>query len=140
MGRTRSFNQADVVAIAANTFLCTGYEATSIDDLVDATGVHRGSLYKAFGSKRGLFLLALEQVFEGAGSTSDMAALDLALVALLELAPRDAAVRDRVTTFVSTLPDDPVHVLGTRLLLRAGIAVLPTRSQDGRRSNERPSR
>ncbi|WP_197383232.1 TetR family transcriptional regulator [Mycolicibacterium mengxianglii] len=28
----------------------------SIDHLVDATGVHRGSLYGVFGSKRGLFL------------------------------------------------------------------------------------
>lgn len=119
------FNEADVITIAANAFLCTGYEATSIDDLVEATGVHRGSLYKAFGSKRGLFLPVLEQVFEGAGSTSDMNALDLALVALLELAPRDAGVRDRVTAFVSTLPDDPARILGARLLSRAGIAVLP---------------
>lgn len=125
MGRTRLFNEADVITIAANAFLRTGYEATSIDELVEATGVHRGSLYKAFGSKRGLFLLVLEQVFEGAGSTSDMNALDLALVALLELAPRDAGVRDRVTAFVSTLPDDPARILGARLLSRAGIAVLP---------------
>ncbi|HEV2066553.1 MAG TPA: TetR/AcrR family transcriptional regulator, partial [Thermomicrobiales bacterium] len=75
MGRTRSFNQANVVTIAARTFLHTGYEGTSIDDLVTATGVHRGSLYKAFGSKRGLFLLTLEQVFEASRSTSDLSAL-----------------------------------------------------------------
>ncbi|WP_408649259.1 helix-turn-helix domain-containing protein [Streptomyces herbicida] len=29
-----------------------GYEGTSVDDLVRALGVHRGSLYKVFGSKR----------------------------------------------------------------------------------------
>jgi len=133
MGRARLFNQADVVSIAASTFLRTGYEGTSIDDLVAATGVHRGSLYKAFGSKRGLFLLALDQVFDRTGSKSDMSALDLALVALLELAPRDAEIRDRVTAFVSTLPDDPANVLGARLLLRAGIARLPVRSRAGRR-------
>jgi AcrR family transcriptional regulator len=132
MSRTRSFNEADVITIAANTFLRTGYEGTSVDDLVAATGVHRGSLYKAFGSKRGLFLLTLEQVFEKAGSTSAMSALDLALVALLELAPRDAEIRDRVTAFISTLPDDPANVLGARLLSRAGIARLPTRRQTGR--------
>lgn len=121
-----------MITIAANTFLRTGYEATSIDDLVEATGVHRGSLYKAFGSKRGLFLLALEQAFEDAGSASDMHALDLALVALLELAPRDAGIRDRVSAFVWTLADDPARVLGARLLSRAGTNARPPGSDDGR--------
>lgn len=115
------FKAADVIAIAANIFLRTGYEGTSIDDLVEATGVHRGSLYKAFGSKRGLFLLALDQVLAATDSASDVAAIDLALVALLELAPRDADVRTRVATYVSTLAGDPAHVLGTRLLSRAAV-------------------
>ncbi len=37
-----------------------GYEATSIQDLVDATGVNRGSLYATFGDKEGLFLAAID--------------------------------------------------------------------------------
>jgi len=36
-----------------------GYAACSVDDLVRELGVHRGSLYRAFGSKRGLFVDAL---------------------------------------------------------------------------------
>lgn len=47
-----------MVAAAARLFLERGYEATAIDELVVACGLHRGSLYKAFGSKRGIFLAA----------------------------------------------------------------------------------
>ena len=36
-----------------------GYEATSIQELVDATGVQRQSLYDTFGSKHELFLQSL---------------------------------------------------------------------------------
>ena len=37
-----------------------GYEATSMRELVERTGVHRGSLYRTFGNKRELFLAAME--------------------------------------------------------------------------------
>jgi TetR/AcrR family transcriptional repressor of nem operon len=36
-----------------------GYEATSIDDLLEATGMHRGSFYRTFGDKRSAFVAAL---------------------------------------------------------------------------------
>jgi len=36
-----------------------GYEATSLADLIEATGVQRQSLYNAFGGKRELFVRAL---------------------------------------------------------------------------------
>ncbi len=39
-----------------------GYRDTSVDDLVEATGVRPGSLYNAFpGGKRELFLRALDR-------------------------------------------------------------------------------
>ncbi len=50
-----------MLAVAAAAFVAGGYEGTSIDDLVTATGVHRGSLYKAYASKRGLFLAVLQR-------------------------------------------------------------------------------
>lgn len=37
-----------------------GYEATSVADLMEATGLAKGSIYKGFGDKRALFLRALE--------------------------------------------------------------------------------
>ncbi len=59
MGRPRAFDTDRAVSAAAALFADRGYEGTSVDDLVTATGVHRGSLYKVFGSKRGLHLAAL---------------------------------------------------------------------------------
>jgi TetR/AcrR family transcriptional repressor of nem operon len=58
MGRPRSFDEREVVQRACRIFL-NGYNATSVDDLVIGLNLHRGSIYKAFGSKRGLFLAAL---------------------------------------------------------------------------------
>jgi TetR/AcrR family transcriptional repressor of nem operon len=125
MGRNRTFDETEVVELAAKRFLATGYEATSLDDLVSATGLHRGSLYKAFGSKRGLFVAALKQadggvVDESRPMTSD--ALDLTLVALLELAPTDDEVRAVTQEILRRLPElDVAQRLGSRLLERAGI-------------------
>lgn len=55
MGRPRTFSEPDVVARASAVFARRGFAATSVDDLVRATGVGRASLYGAFGSKDGLF-------------------------------------------------------------------------------------
>lgn len=74
MGRPRGFSEDAVLDAAAGVFVVSGYEGTSIDDLVKALNLHRGSLYKAFGSKRGLFLAVLQHYIEvrllGAPSTS----------------------------------------------------------------------
>jgi len=46
------------------TFWSKGYEATSIQDLVDNMGIHRASLYVAFGDKQRLFLSVLDRYRE----------------------------------------------------------------------------
>ncbi|MFB7471804.1 TetR/AcrR family transcriptional regulator [Kitasatospora sp. NPDC056184] len=61
MGRPRAFDEEQAVRAAAELFAARGYEGTSVDDLVTGLGVHRGSLYKVFGSKRGLYLAALRR-------------------------------------------------------------------------------
>lgn len=61
MARPREFDEVEAVRRAGRTFWTLGYQATSIRDLEAATGLVAGSLYKAFGSKRELFLLCLEQ-------------------------------------------------------------------------------
>jgi TetR/AcrR family transcriptional repressor of nem operon len=60
MPRPRKFDEADVVAAARDEFWTRGYAATSVDDLTYVTGLGKGSLYGAFGDKRGLFLRALD--------------------------------------------------------------------------------
>lgn len=61
MARTREFNEVDAVRVASRVFWHQGYQATSIRNIEEATGLTAGSLYKAYGSKRELFLLCLEQ-------------------------------------------------------------------------------
>ena len=139
MARPRSFDVEVVLDAAGAVFRRLGYEAASVDHLVAATGLHRGSLYGAFGSKRGLFVAALLSALvtaDDAGPNLDDDALDLVLVAALELAPRDAEVRDAVATACDALDGRAggrAGALGARLLERAGLEPLtsptPTRSE-----------
>jgi TetR/AcrR family transcriptional repressor of nem operon len=59
MARTRAFCPNDALDKAMRVFWAKGYVGTSIDDLVQATGVSRYGLYGEFGDKNGLFLAAL---------------------------------------------------------------------------------
>ena len=49
---------------AMNTFWEQGYEATTMQELVERMGVNRGSLYDTYGDKRTLFLAALRNYDE----------------------------------------------------------------------------
>ncbi len=60
MAGVKQFDQAHVLDQAMQVFWRRGYEATSIRDLTEATGLGRGSLYGAFGDKEGLFLAVLD--------------------------------------------------------------------------------
>jgi len=60
-GRPREFDTDAALDAAARVFSERGFNATSIGDLTAATGLASGSLYKAFGDKRGLYLAALER-------------------------------------------------------------------------------
>jgi TetR/AcrR family transcriptional regulator, transcriptional repressor for nem operon len=62
MARPRKFDPEQVLDRSMREFWERGYRDTSVDDLVEATGVRPGSLYHAFpGGKRGLFLQALDR-------------------------------------------------------------------------------
>ncbi len=60
MARPREFEIEDALDAAAKAFWSRGYKATSLEDLMKATGLHKGSLYKAFGGKHDLFKSSLE--------------------------------------------------------------------------------
>lgn len=59
MARPREFDEERVLDAVMETFWRNGYEGTSAQDLVDATGLGRGSLYAAYANKDGLFEQAL---------------------------------------------------------------------------------
>jgi AcrR family transcriptional regulator len=84
--------RADVVAAAARTFAERGYHGTSIDDLIEATGLTRGGLYHYTDSKEALLIAVLDELMDpllergvrsGAFRTADP---QLTLLALLGMA------------------------------------------------------
>lgn len=127
MGRPRAFDTDQAVSTAAALFATHGYEGTSVDDLVTATGIHRGSLYKVFGSKRSLHLTALRNHLDQeihrttaaiATLTDPTQALTAAiasydngpaagflLLAAVERAPHDPEVAALVAEGISALED-----------------------------------
>ena len=60
-GRPRSFDQTEALDAAVLVFWEKGFEGTSIEDLTQAKGIRRPSLYATFGSKRGLFIEAIDR-------------------------------------------------------------------------------
>jgi TetR/AcrR family transcriptional repressor of nem operon len=60
-GRPREFDTDEAIESAMGVFWSSGYHATSLPELLEATNLSRGSLYAAFGDKRGLFLRALDR-------------------------------------------------------------------------------
>jgi len=61
MARPREFDIDEALDAAISAFWDHGYEATSLADLMDTTGLQKGSIYKAFGSKHELFMRALDR-------------------------------------------------------------------------------
>ncbi|MBR1139226.1 TetR/AcrR family transcriptional regulator [Pseudorhodoplanes sp.] len=65
MARPREFEEGVVLDAAMECFWNRGYEATSMRDLVDKTGITGASLYNAFGDKRAIYQRALDRYVEG---------------------------------------------------------------------------
>ena len=61
MPKTKQFDESEVLKAAKGVFSQKGYNGTSMDDLVQATGLSRSSIYDTFGDKHGLFLKCLDQ-------------------------------------------------------------------------------
>lgn len=60
-GRPRAFEPEVALGKAMDTFRDGGFAATSLDDLSEAMGINRPSLYGTFGDKRDLFLKTYER-------------------------------------------------------------------------------
>ncbi len=57
----KQFNHDEALSKAMSAFWAHGFDATSMQDLVDCMGINRGSLYATFGDKRSLFIEALRR-------------------------------------------------------------------------------
>ncbi|GHJ28729.1 TetR family transcriptional regulator [Streptomyces hygroscopicus subsp. sporocinereus] len=107
-GRPRAFDQEAVLEAAMLLFWEQGYEATSLAQLREATGLSSASLYGAFGSKDGLFARAVEHYISGPGSITDVAADEA-------MNPREAVAR--LLHGSIDMQTDPSHPRGCLIAL-----------------------
>lgn len=91
MARSIAFNREEVLDKAVQVFWAKGYEATSMQDLVDAMGIQRGSLYGTFGGKQRLFLTALNRYG------------DVVVKSLLSLLESEPSAKDSINSFFAQL-------------------------------------
>jgi AcrR family transcriptional regulator len=63
-GRPRAFDPDEALDRALEVFWRKGYETASMEDLTGAMGIHRPSLYAAFGNKEALYRKALDRYGE----------------------------------------------------------------------------
>jgi TetR/AcrR family transcriptional regulator, transcriptional repressor for nem operon len=120
----KNYDESEVLERAMHAFWAHGYEATSMGDLVESTGINRGSIYAAYTNKRTLFMRALRHydkvhradylariarqhapkdaivaAFEAAGRNTGQDGTPagcLLVNTVLELSPHDAEVREFV--------------------------------------------
>jgi TetR/AcrR family transcriptional repressor of nem operon len=64
VARPREFDIDEALDAAMEAFWRHGYEGTSLTDLMDAMGLQKGSVYKAFGSKHELFIQVLKRYLD----------------------------------------------------------------------------
>jgi AcrR family transcriptional regulator len=64
-GRPREFDTDQALDTALGVFWRKGYEGASLQDLTEAMGINRPSLYAAFGNKEELFRRVLARYVEG---------------------------------------------------------------------------
>lgn len=94
MGKSKLFDEQEVLQKAISIFTDKGYNGTSMQELVDGLGISRSSLYDTFGDKRQLYLKALEAYQQQYGGqlcklTSGTQSAKAAIRDLLELVVTD---------------------------------------------------
>jgi TetR/AcrR family transcriptional repressor of nem operon len=131
MVRTRTFDPSSALTSAVELFASKGYSQTSMEDIVQVTGVSRYGLYNTFGNKQELFEQALERFADGMGKQSflrllepdasldhirkifdervtDMCCLEehkgcLFIHTAMELAPQDDEIREVLQKFMKRM-------------------------------------
>jgi len=91
MARPQEFDKDDVLDRATQVFWQKGFDDTSVQDLVEATGLNRGSLYNSFGDKAAFFAAVMDR-YRATSPTRILAA-----------APDDASPRQVIVDFLDSL-------------------------------------
>ncbi|WP_210711963.1 TetR/AcrR family transcriptional regulator [Pseudomonas protegens] len=94
--RPKEFDPEQIADAAMQVFWQRGYAATSIQDLVEGTGLSRSSLYNAFDSKHGLYTCALKRYQQMTSAN-------------IELLGADAPVRELVRRLLMRIVDNELE-------------------------------
>ncbi|MEV4036301.1 TetR/AcrR family transcriptional regulator [Streptomyces umbrinus] len=97
MARPKQFDPDIAVEQAMEVFWRKGYAATTPQDLVEALGIGKGSLYNTFGSKHALFEQALNRY------------IDIRLRVLSELMEGPTPVKGRLREALGFMADEGVQ-------------------------------
>lgn len=111
MGRPRAFCETTALDAAMRVFWEKGYEGASLDDLTQAMGINRSSLYASFGDKEQLFKRAIAHYAEGPAS----------YIAESLRQPTARAVVESLLHGTLAMLTDPSHPRGC-LFLQGGLA------------------
>jgi TetR/AcrR family transcriptional regulator, transcriptional repressor for nem operon len=115
MARPKEFDVDRVIDLAIDFFARHGYYGPSVDELASYVGIGRGSLYATFGSKRELFLAALQRAYDRQLAAS---------IALLAAHPYTAeGIREGICSWVSDVASDAVPQ--NTMITRAQLEVAP---------------
>jgi TetR/AcrR family transcriptional regulator, transcriptional repressor for nem operon len=124
MVRPRQFDPGDVEAALLDVFWSRGYARTSIDDLSDATGLQRGSLYAAYEGKEAMFRAAARRYVAQltaalASDTKGLAGAQHVLETVARLTVRDPERRGCL--ILNTIPEAHALSADTREELDAAL-------------------
>lgn len=97
----KNFDIPQTLNKAMKVFWARGYEATSVQDLVDEMGINRGSMYSTFGDKRSLFIAAL-RMYDSEFRSAQLFEIELKY-------PGKAGIRALFDGWVETVMNDPAH-------------------------------
>ncbi len=124
MARKKEFDEKHVLLAAAQVFATHGYAGTSIDQLVKATGLLRGSLYGTFYSKAELFNTSLRQQLQG---DDEPLLIDLVIIALLERVNVDKNVKEMIEKWIENNTSNEKNSfqdsIAARILARANLSI-----------------
>lgn len=97
MPRNKNFDEIEALQKAKDLFWRKGYNATSIQDLVNELGINRASLYDTWGDKHQLYLAALKLYRQDASSW------------LLDQIRSDQPARQIIVSFFNRVVDDVLN-------------------------------
>lgn len=116
----KSFNKTDKLKKVTSLFFKKGYHATSMQDIVTATGLNRSSIYNTFGSKLELFIVCFEKCDTNHRKEIQKIILEItnpikALITIFELSLKPTINGYLNTNYISELKNEEIAI--RRLIL-----------------------